>query len=165
MNSIGSQFGIHVIYAYLIEFVDSHSDVDYLVGLANDFGNARENLPVVDFDGYPDTKTGEHRIHNLHQFHLIEQRIAAHDVGITLIELTVTAFLRTISSPHRLNLITFERQLQLVAMHDDKTGKWHGEVVTEAFFAHPCGQRKELGGLELFGLHLGQIIAGVENFE
>ena len=49
-------------------------------------GNTRQNLAVVQFDAHPYTELGEYRIHYLHQFHFVQQRIAAHHVGIALVK-------------------------------------------------------------------------------
>ena len=107
----------------------------YLVGFANHLSYAGENLAVVYLDANADSETTEHLINDLHQFHLAEQRVASHHIGITLIELAIASFLRTVGSPNGLNLITTERQSQFLTMLNDITGEGNSQIVSETLFA------------------------------
>ena len=75
----------------------------------------------------------EHLVHNLDQFHLIDQGIRTHNVAITLVELPVTSLLRTIGTPNRLDLVTFERKTDLITMLYHVTGERNGQIITQAF--------------------------------
>ena len=63
---------------------------------------------VVDLDGDTNAEAGEDFVDNLHEFDLIEERIGADNVGIALVELAITAFLRTVSTPYGLDLVALE---------------------------------------------------------
>ena len=108
-----------------VELVQRHAEVGDLIDVAENLGDAAEDLAVVDFHHDIDAEGAEHLIGDFHQFGLIEQGVAADDIDIALVELAITAFLRTVGAPHRLNLIAFKRQLQLVSVHDDKSCEWH----------------------------------------
>lgn len=97
--------------SYLVQFVNRYGNVHYLIGLTDNLGNAAQYLAVVDFNAYTDAEARKYGIDYLHQFHFIQQGIAAHHIGITLIELTITPLLRTVGAPHRLNLVTLERNV------------------------------------------------------
>ena len=126
---------VHLVETNLVKLVYGHGNVDNLVGLTNDLSNAREDLAVVDLYLHTNAETCKHGIDDLHQLHLVEQRVAAHHVGITLVELAITAFLRAVSTPHGLYLVTLERHLQLVAVHHDVTCEGNGHVVTQPLLA------------------------------
>ena len=68
-----TQFLVDLLQANLVEFVNGHSDVDYLVGLTDDLGDTGENLAVVNLDADAHAEPREYGIDNLHQFNLIEQ--------------------------------------------------------------------------------------------
>ena len=112
-----------------------------------------------------DAKAAKHRINNLHQLHLIQERVGAHDVTIELPELTVTAFLWTVCTPYRLHLVTFERQLEFFAVHHHITGKGHSEVVTQTFLTHLCSQMEGITLFQFLVCHLSQTVTGVQHFE
>jgi hypothetical protein len=80
----------------------------------------------------PDSELGEYRVHNLDELHLVKERVRSHYVSITLIELTVSALLRTVCTPHGLNLEATERQLYLLSMLYDIACERHGKVKTES---------------------------------
>ena len=135
-ETILAQFLIDIVNAYLVQFVDSYGDIHDFLGSTNDFGNAGENLAVVNLNLYADAEAREYLVNNLHQFHLVHQRITTHHICIALIELTIAAFLRAVSTPYGLNLITFEGQLQFLSVHHHITGKRHCQVIAQAFLAH-----------------------------
>src|SRR6056297_2606729 len=102
---------------------------------SDDFRNPRKYFSVVDFDGGTfQSQIGKDSILQLDKFQFLKQRIGTHNIGITLIKLTETSFLRTVGTPHRLNLISLERKIYLVLVHYHITGKGHSKVVTEGFF-------------------------------
>lgn len=53
-------------------------------------------LTVIDFNTYADVEASKYGVDNLHQLHLVEQRVAAYHIGIALIKLTVASLLRAI---------------------------------------------------------------------
>lgn len=68
-----AQLGIHIVQSYLIQFVNSHGNVNNLVGSTNDFSDTSKYLTVVDFDCHTDAEAFEHFIDYLHQLNLVEQ--------------------------------------------------------------------------------------------
>ena len=139
-DAILRQFSVHRLQANLVQFVNRHCDVHNLVRLTNHSRNTRQNLTVVDFDAHTHAKPREHGVHNFHQLHLVQQRVASHHIGITLVELPVSALLRTVSPPHRLNLETLERQCQLLPVLHHISGKRHRQVIPQALLAKPSRQ-------------------------
>ena len=107
-ESILTEFLVDIIDAYLVEFVDGYRDIDNLIGCTDDLGDAREDLAVVDLDFYTDAQAREYGIDNLHKLYLVEERVGAYDIGIALVELTVTTLLGSVSSPYGLYLVAFE---------------------------------------------------------
>ena len=85
------------------------------------FGNAGEDFAVVDLDGDANAEAGEDFVDNLHEFDLIEERIGTNDVGIALVELAITAFLRTVGAPNGLDLVALEGKGEFFAvLHDER---------------------------------------------
>ena len=164
-DTILAQFLVHSIKANLVEFVDSNRDVHNLVRCANHLCNAGEYLTVVDFDADTDAKATEHRIDNLHQLHLAEQRVTTHHIGIALIELAVTALLWTVGTPNRLNLIATERQCQFLAMLHHITGERNRQVISETLLAKLCSQMSRSTISEVFGRDAAQEVTAVQDFE
>ena len=80
-----------------------------------------------------DAQTTVYFFYNLDEFQFADQAIATNDVYVTLIELAVTSFLRTISTPDRLDLKTLERERYLLAMLHHITCKRNGEVISQTF--------------------------------
>src|SRR5690606_34046315 len=66
--------------------------------------------------------------------------------------------------PYRLDLKTFEREDNLIPIHDHITGKGHGQVITEAFFGY-VGQNLRRSGSNVFGLYILQKISAVQYFK
>ena len=147
-DSIATQFLVDIVKTNLVEFVDCNGDIHDFIGFAYHFGNTRENLTVVDLDLHIDTQAGEHGVDNLHQFNLVEQGVAANNIGITLIELAIATTLRTVGTPYGLNLIAFERQLEFVAVHDNIACEGHGEVVAQSFLTDAGSKAQRIGILE-----------------
>ena len=98
------------------------------------------------------TKMAEHGIDNLHELHLVEQRVGTNNVAIKLPELTITAFLRTVCSPYGLHLVALKGQLQFVTMHHHIAGKGYGKVIAETLLTEFC--------CEMEGISLLQLLVG-----
>ena len=128
-KSLFGQFGVDVFKPYLVELVDSDGDVNQLVGLADDLGDAGKDFAVVDVYGDAYAEIGKDTTGHLHEVNLAEQRVGAYDVGIALVELAVASPLRTVGTPYGLHLIATEGQGELVAVHNDIAGEGDGEVV------------------------------------
>ena len=139
-ESVLFQFGIDAFQANLVELVDSHGNVDDALGLAYYLGYAGEYLPVVKLDLDTNAETREHLVEYLNQLHLVEQRIASHDIAIKLIELAIPSLLRPVCPPNGLHLIALERQLKLFPVHHHIACKGNGEVVAKTFFTDLCRQ-------------------------
>ena len=132
---VGTKLFIDLLKTNLVQLVNCHSDVHNAVCLANHLRNARQNLSVVYLDADPDAETVEHSIHNLHQFHLVNQAVRTHHIGIALIKLAITALLRTVCTPHGLNLITAERKGQLITVLHHIARKGDCKVIAQTLFA------------------------------
>ncbi len=104
------------------------------------FRNAGEDLAVVDFHHHGDAELGEYLVGDLNQLCLVDERGAADDVGVALVEFTVAAFLRAVGAPDGLHLVTLERECDLVLVLHHKTGEGHREVVAQALLAELGGQ-------------------------
>ena len=76
----------------------------------------------------------------MHQFHLGQQRVCAHYVGIALVELAIASLLRTVGSPYGLYLITAEGHGQFLAVLHHVAREGHSQVVAEALLAEACSQ-------------------------
>ena len=161
----GTQFVVDFVEANLVELVDGHRDVDNLVGFTDDFGNARKDFSVIDFDADANAETSEHLIDNLHQFNFIQERVGADDIGVTLIELAVASLLRTVGTPNRLNLETLERHLEFIAVLHHIACERHGEVVAQALFAEACGEAGGRVAAIVFSADAAAEIARVKNLE
>ena len=72
-QAFAAKFFIHIVEADLIQFIDGDSYIDDLIRFANDLGNTGQNLTVIHLDANTDTETVEHLIHDLDQFHFIDQ--------------------------------------------------------------------------------------------
>ena len=72
-KAFGTQLFIYIIQADLIQFIDSHCYINNLIRFTDNFGNTRQYLTVVHLDANADTETVEHLIHNLNQFHFVNQ--------------------------------------------------------------------------------------------
>ena len=161
----GAEFIVHLFETDLVKFVNGHGDVHDFVRRPDGFGNAGKDFAVIDFDAHVDAESREHLVHDLHQLHLVEQGIGAHHVGIALVKLAVTSLLRAVGAPYGLDLIAFERQLQLVAVLHHEAGEGHGEVVAQSLFTEAGGQLCGILFAVFIGRHLASEVARIENFE
>ena len=143
-DAVGTQLLVDIVESNLVELVYGNRDVHYLVSLAYSLSQSCEYLAVIDFDADVYSKTGENGVDNLHQLNLVEERVRAYHVGVTLVELTVTALLRTVSTPYGLYLITLEWQLQLVTVHDDIPCERNSKVVAQSLLAKACGEAQRI---------------------
>ena len=139
-QTIGEQFGIHIVETDLIEFVNGYGDIYNFLGFANHFGNTGKNLAVIDFDSHTYAKAVEHLVYDLHQLYFVEQAVGANHVGITLIELSVSTFLRTVGTPHGLNLIALKRHLQFLPVLHHEASKRHCQIVAKSFLTELSSQ-------------------------
>ena len=80
-----------------------------------------------------DTQTAIYFFHNLNQLQLAEQAVRTDDIHVTLVELAIAAFLRTVSTPYRLNLVALEGETELLAVLHDIARKGNGQVITQTF--------------------------------
>ena len=143
-QSFLEQLGIHLVETYLVELVDGDGNVDNFLGSPYPLGNTAQYLAVVQFDGYPYAQTGKHLVDHLDKFHLVQQRVGTHHIGIALVELAVTSLLRTVGPPHGLYLITLEGEGEFVAVHHHKAGKRHREVIAQTLLAQAGSQPVEV---------------------
>ncbi len=64
-------------------------------------------------------------------FSVGERRVGTDDIGVALPELAEPATLRLLGPPDGSDVIPLEGHHQVVLVHGDDTGQWHGEVVAE----------------------------------
>ena len=58
-------------------------------------------------------EAGKHLVDELEQFNLVDERVGSYNVGVTLVKFAVTAFLRSVGTPHGLNLETLEGETEV----------------------------------------------------
>ena len=161
----GKKFLVDLVQSYLVQLVYGNGDVHYLIRLTDDIGYTGENLAVVYLQAHTDAKTCEHGVHNLHQFHLVQQRVTAHHIGIALIELAIAALLRTVGTPYGLYLIATERHLQLLAVLNHIACKGHGEVVAQALLGQLRGKAAQSVVCPLLGTDVRTEVSAIQNLE
>ena len=149
------QFCQNGFRAYLVELVDCHGDVGDSLGLADDFGNSAEDFPVVELDADAHAEARENGVYDLHQFHFIHQRVAAHYVGVALVEFAIAPLLRAVGAPYGLDLVALEGENQLLAVHDHVAREGNGQVVAQAFLAEFGGQARRIARKQLL---VGEIL-------
>ena len=164
-NPIGQHFGIHRLNTNLVELVYCHSDIDDFVGLPDIFSYAGKYFSIVQLYLNVDAELGEYRVHDLHQFHFVKQRVRPNHVGIALIELSIPTLLWAVGSPHGLNLVTLERHLQFIAMHYHIASKRNCEVVAQSLLANLGCQFQYIVAYELLSRHFANEIARIKDFE
>ena len=123
----------------LVELVDGDGDIHHALREAADLREAGEDLAVVDLDEDIDPEQGEHPVHDLHQFQLIDLGLGADHVHVALVELAVAALLGTVRPPDRLDLEPLEGERNLVLVLDHVAGERDGEVVPQAFLGRKVG--------------------------
>ena len=109
-------------------------------------------------DAHAHAQFAKDGVYHLHQLQFVNLGTAADDVYIALVELTVAAFLGTVGPPDRLDLEALEGEGDLALVLYHVTGERHGEVVSEALFAHLRGQG-------LVKVHAAEGVAGIEDAE
>ena len=122
-----------------VQFVDGDGDVHHALRESADLREAGEDLAVVDLDEDIDPEQGEHPVHDLHQFQLIDLGLGADHVHVALVELAVAALLGTVRPPDRLDLEPLEGERNLVLVLDHVAGERDGEVVPQAFLGRKVG--------------------------
>ena len=159
------QLGIDVVDADFVDFVDCNGYIYNFVGCTDNFGYSAKNLAVVKLDDDANAKTAENFVDESDKFYLIEEGIAANDIGVALIELAVTSLLRAIGTPHRLNLIALEWELQLIAVLHHIACERHCEVVAQTFLADARGEMQAIALSELLVGGFSEEIAAVKHLE
>ncbi len=110
---------------------------------------ALDQLAVVDLHGHPwQRQGGEGLGHDQRHLRLVVQRQGARvdDVDVGLQELAVPTFLRPLPSPHLLDLVAPEGELQLARILQHVAGERHGQV--------------EMEGELAVGITLGVVVGG-----
>ena len=105
-----AQLRIDVVETYFIEFIDGDGNIDDFLGRTDDFGNAAEYFPIVEFHGHPYAEPREHLIDKAQQFYFVQEGIRPDNIGIALEKLAVATFLRPVGPPYGLYLVAFERE-------------------------------------------------------
>ena len=159
------QFFVDLVETNFVEFIDSHGDIHDFVGSSEYFCNTGEEFAVIDFNCNADAKAREHFVNDLHQFDLVEKRIATHHVSIALIEFAIASFLRTVGAPNGLDLETLEGKLEFFAVLHYIACKRHSEVIAQSFLAKLSGKGSSGVRFILFGGNRTCEVSAVENFE
>ena len=133
--------------------------------MADKLGDSGKHLAVVEFQDHPDAETAEHLIDHLEQFNLIDERVRADHIGVTLVELAVAAFLRTVGAPYGLDLIPFERHLEVVAVLHHIAGERHRQVVAQSLLTDFGGQLGIVDIGYLSRVDILHVFPRVENLE
>ena len=115
-QSLGGELVGDPFAAHLVELVerDQHFAV---TGRRNSSGLEQpgQRLPMIETnDEVVETKPLKHLGRRAQQLRFDHQRRRSNRVDVALIELAKPPFLRTIGSPNRLNLVTFERKFNFV---------------------------------------------------
>ena len=129
------QFAAYTIPAYLVQLVNGYSDVGQQLGMSHVGGDAGKQFPVVDLDLHGNAKLVKNLVGHLEQLRLVQQRIAADNVGVTLVEFAVPPLLRTVGTPYRLHLETLERHGKLLPVLHNKAGERNRKVIAQPLFA------------------------------
>ena len=164
-QAVLAQLLVHVIESDLIQLVDSNGDIYNLLGSTDYLGDTSQNLAVVDLDLNTYAETAEYGIYNLHQLHLVQQRVGTYDVAIKLPELTVATLLWAVGAPNGLHLVALKRQLQFFAMHHHVAGKRYGKVVTQTLFAEFDCQSQRVTLSQFLGCNLREVVARVQHLK
>ena len=97
--------------------------------MADRFRNTGKNFSVVEKDNDIQPEAGENRVGDLGEFHFIQQGITSDHIHVTLKKFTVTASLRAVRPPDRLDLVSFERERDLILMLNHKPGERNSKVI------------------------------------
>jgi histidyl-tRNA synthetase len=165
LDAFFDQFRTDIVQTDFVEFVYGYGNVCETFFLSQYLSQPGQNLTVVEFDANPDAQIVEHRIEQLQQFYLVEQGIAAHNIGVALKKFPVTPFLGTISPPNRLNLVTFERKDNFVAVHHNVAGKRHCQVVTQSLLRNKPGQPAGFSAQQFLVAEFAGKVARIQNLE
>ena len=114
--------------------------VDYQFGLARYFSQSRQYLAVVYTHRNRYSQTGKNFVVQLYQLHFLPERLRAYHIGIALVKLAETTFLRTVGTPYGLHLEPLERKCYLTLMLYHIACKRHREVITQGLFAYVACQ-------------------------
>ena len=133
-DTISLQLCIDIIETYFVEFINSDCYINDLVSFSDNLSNARKYLSVINLYLNSYTEFRKDSVNNLHQFNLVQQGIRTNNICITLVEFTITSFLWTVCTPHRLYLIAFEGQLKFFTVHHNIARKRNCQIITKSFF-------------------------------
>src|SRR5690606_9720201 len=123
------QLFFDTIHSDFIKLVDRHRHRHQQLGLIQYLGDARKNLPVIEFDSeILQPQEGKGFMVDEYKFCLIEEAFRTDNVDVALVEFAVAAALRAVSTPDRLNLKALKRQHDLVLVHDNVAGERHGKI-------------------------------------
>ncbi len=164
-NAFVPQFRIDVVQTDFVHLVDGNGDIRQLFRVSDVLGDARQDFPVIEQQTHTDIQTAVHFVHDLNQFHFVQQGVAADHIHVALVKLPVTSLLWPVGAPHRLNLIAFERKGQLVLVLYHEPGERHGQVVSQSFFGNPIGQFQAVFFKQLVFRYVSDEISGVQNLE
>ncbi len=125
----------YFIQTDLIQFVDSNGNINQFIGATTLLRQCRQYFSTINFyfDRYAELlKNGGI---NICQFYFIQQCITAYNICIALVEFTVTSFLRPVSPPNGLYLVTFKRHGKLAVIHGYVAGKGNSEIIFQCPFS------------------------------
>ena len=164
-NTFVEQFFLYAFETDFLKFVNRHGYCSYFVGGTYFLGNGCKNFAIVDIYVHTYAETAENLVYDFNQFHLVEQRVASHHIGIALVKLAIPSFLRAVGSPHRLYLIAAEGHLYVIAMLNHKTRKRHGKVVAQSLFAYTSCEFAYTFRVEILLRNAIEKITAVQNLE
>ncbi len=91
--------------------------------------------------------------------------MTADNIHITLEKLPVTALLRFVGPPDRLDLIPFKWKCDFILVLNHKPGKRHSQVIFQSFFGNLLRQWARVLRVDLFRPDPGQVIPRIQNLE
>ena len=173
------QLKANLFQADLVKLVNSNGDIGKLAGSPDCFCNTGKDLAVVEKCSGLNAQAKEHLVDDLQKFHFIEKGWTSDHIHITLEKFPVAAFLRTVGTPNRLDLVAFKGKNQFVLMLHHETGKGNSEIVAETFFRDMSCERCKIRDAGCSGLnrvpcilhpasrilHPIQVISRIQNLE
>ena len=159
------QFGIYVLQSDFIHLVDGDGNVRQAIRVADGFGDACQDFPVVHQQPHADVQAAVHLVYHLHQFRLVQQRVAAHHVHVALVELPVASFLRTVCPPHGLYLVALEGEGEFILVLHHEAGERHRQVIAQPLFRNPVRQPQAVAFQQFAFRHVADEIPGVQYLE
>ena len=103
-------------------------------------------------NAYADAEAAEDVVDDLDKLQFVQHRGGTDDIDVALIEFAITAFLRTVCAPDRLNLVALEWKYYVVLVLYHIAGKRYREVIAKSFLADLHG----LGPIsQILNIHRG----------